>query len=376
MKTAPCHSDVPAHLAWLILDAVSHPVTMVDRGNCIAYANTDAEQFFGASASILRRSRLRHFVSFDSPLFALVNRARQKLVPVVEYRVDLSSPRLGDNRLVDIFVQPVCGQPQAVVLLFQEKSIAEKFDRQMMQRGATRSVTGLATMFAHEIRNPLSGIRGAAQLLEASATDEERSLTQLIQSETNRIRALADRMEAFSDERPMERFPVNIHLVLDHVKRLAQSGFARHIRFAEDYDPSLPPVLANRDQLVQVFLNLVKNAAEAIGKRKGGSITLVTAYRPGLRLSLQGRPDKISLPLEFRVEDNGSGIAEDIMPYLFDPFITNKSYGTGLGLAFVAKIINDHGGVVEYETKRGRTVFRILMPICYMEHEDWRKDGK
>jgi two-component system nitrogen regulation sensor histidine kinase GlnL len=169
-------------------------------------------------------------------------------------------------------------------------------------------------------------------------------------------------MEVFADERPVNREPVNIHVVLEHVKRLAHSGFARHIKFVEDYDPSLPPVLANRDQLIQVFLNLVKNAAEAIGEGAEGEIYLSTAFRPGVRLSLPGSKTRVSLPLEFCVRDNGPGVPEDLMPHLFDPFVTTKPTGTGLGLALVAKIVGDHGGVIECESQPRRTTFRVLMP--------------
>jgi two-component system nitrogen regulation sensor histidine kinase GlnL len=219
-------------------------------------------------------------------------------------------------------------------------------------------------MLAHEIKNPLSGIRGAAQLLEQSAGDEDRTLTRLICEEADRIVKLVDRMEVFSDERPVERQPLNIHAVLEHVKRLAQSGFARNIRFVEDYDPSLPPVLGNRDQLIQIFLNLVKNAAEACDDGAGGGeVQLTTAYRPGVRLSLPGSRSRVSLPLEFCVKDNGPGVSEDLLPHLFDPFVTTKPTGTGLGLALVAKIVGDHGGIIECESQPRRTTFRILMPV-------------
>jgi two-component system nitrogen regulation sensor histidine kinase GlnL len=249
-----------------------------------------------------------------------------------------------------------------IVLVLQERTMADKIDRQLNHRGAARTVTGLAAMLAHEIKNPLSGIRGAAQLLETSVDDEDRALTRLICDEADRIVKLVDRMEVFSDERPIEREPVNIHIVLDHVRRLAQSGFARSIRIADEYDPSLPPVFANRDQLVQVFLNLVKNAAEAIGSTPDGEIVLTTAFKPGFRLSVQGSPTKVTLPLEFCVRDNGHGVPADMIPHLFDPFVTTKANGTGLGLALVAKIIGDHGGVIECESQPRRTVFRVLMP--------------
>jgi two-component system nitrogen regulation sensor histidine kinase GlnL len=187
-------------------------------------------------------------------------------------------------------------------------------------------------------------------------------LTQLICDETDRIVALVDRMEGFSDHRPIARGAVNIHEVLERVRRAAQSGFARHVRLIEEYDPSLPPVHGNRDLLVQVFLNLVKNAAEAMSN-SDGEITLTTAYRHGLRLTSPGGEGRQHLPLMVSVADNGGGIPEDLRPYLFDPFVTTKRNGTGLGLALVAKVIGDHGGVIEFESQPRRTVFRVFLPV-------------
>jgi two-component system nitrogen regulation sensor histidine kinase GlnL len=330
----------------------------------IANANAAAESFFEASLPLLRRHRLRELVPFGSPLLALIEQVRTRGAAVNEYKVDLGTPRNPGERLVDLHVAPLPERTDHVVIMLQERTIADKMDRQLTHRGAARSVIALAAMLAHEIKNPLSGIRGAAQLLEQSVGDDDRSLTRLICEEADRIVKLVDRMEVFTDERPIEREPVNIHVVLEHVKRLTHSGFARHIKFVEDYDPSLPPVLANRDQLIQVFLNLIKNAAEAIGENASdGEIQLSTAFRPGVRLSLAGSKSRVSLPLEFCVRDNGPGVPEDLLPHLFDPFVTTKPSGSGLGLALAAKIIGDHGGIIECESQPRRTVFRVLMPM-------------
>src|SRR4030081_3505504 len=332
----------PLGAADAVLNALPLPVIIIDSNGRIADANVAAENFFEASVLLLRRQMLRDLVPFGSPLLALVEQVRQRGAAVNEYKVDLSTPRTQGDRLVDLHVAPLPERSDHVVVMLQERTIADKMDRQLTHRGAARSVSALAAMLAHEIKNPLSGIRGAAQLLEQSAGDDDRTLTRLICDEADRIVKLVDRMEVFSDQRPVEREPVNIHTVLDHVKRLAETGFARRIKFTETYDPSLPSVFANRDQLIQVFLNLVKNAAES--SREGaadGEIQLSTAFRPGVRLKLPGSKTPVSLPLEFCVKDNGPGVSEELRPHLFDPFVSTKPTGSGLGLALVAQIIGD-----------------------------------
>jgi len=347
-----------------ILNVLPLPVFTIDFDDMIAEANLAAQAFFDMSHSVLRRHRLSDIIPFGSPLLALVDQVRKQGGSVIEYRVDIGTPRTGQDRVVDLFVSLESDDKRDVVVMLQEKTIAEKMDRQLTHRGAARSISAMGAMLAHEIKNPLSGIRGAAQLLEPSVNQEDQTLLRLICDETDRIVKLVDRFEDFTDGRPLERDPVNIHSVLEHVKRLASSGFAKHIRFSEVYDPSLPPVYGSRDQLIQVFLNLVKNSAEAIGRDAvDGEIEITTAYRPGMRMVVTGTHKRVALPLEICIRDNGPGVPDDLMRHLFDPFVSTKASGSGLGLALVSKIVGDHGGIVECESLPRRTVFRVLLSM-------------
>jgi two-component system nitrogen regulation sensor histidine kinase GlnL len=357
---------VAPSLATAVLQALPQPVIVISEDRHIVFVNYAAEAFFGASLSVLSRQRLDDLIAFGSPILGLVEAVMDRSAPMTEYRVRVGSSRFGDaadDRVVDVFATPL-ESDGTIALLFQERTMADKIDRQLVSRGAARSVTGLASMLAHEIKNPLSGIRGAAQLLEQSVTPDELPLARLVRDEVDRIVDLIDRVEVFGDDRPIEREPINIHVILDRVKLLARNGVARGITFTEEYDPSLPPVGGNRDQLIQVFLNLVKNAAEALERTGKPEIRFSTAFRPGIRISVQGISERISLPLEIIIEDNGPGIPPDMVPIIFDPFVTSKSNGSGLGLALVAKIIGDHGGVVDMDSRPGRTRFRILLPVA------------
>jgi two-component system nitrogen regulation sensor histidine kinase GlnL len=344
-----------------VLAALPDPILVVDRAGSIRFVNPAAEQFLGFGALALEGSALADLVVPESALLSLVASIWHVGNTISGYDILLEGPRIG-SRLVTIRGAPIGEEGDRLVLSLHERAMAEKLDRHLTHTKAARSLTAMAAMLAHEVKNPLSGIRGAAQLLEQDLPPAGQELTRLICEETDRIVALLDRMEDFADHRPIARAAVNIHEVLERVRRIAQSGFARHVRLIEEYDPSLPSVLGDRDLLVQVFLNLVKNAAEAV-PNADGEIVLTTAYRYGLHIRADGQ-DRRHLPLMVSVTDNGGGIPAELRPHLFDPFVTTKRNGSGLGLALVAKLVGDHGGVVECDSEPRRTVFRVFLPVA------------
>ncbi|MEL6575724.1 MAG: ATP-binding protein [Pseudomonadota bacterium] len=344
-------------------NALPNPALVVSTEGEIIAVNATAEHFFAASERQLKGARLADYAGSGSRVMALVDQAARDGISMADYDVELSWPE-APTRLVDLSVAQIGAGDGArpLLLMLQPRSIADSMDRSLTHRDAARSMTGMAAMLAHEVKNPLAGISGAAQLLEMNLGERDRELTDLIRAEADRISSLLEQVEEFGAIGPRRSVPVNIHDVLDRAVKSAKAGFARHARFIEEYDPSLPPVMGDPDQLIQIFINLLKNAGEATPE-VGGLVTVRTGYRAGIKV-VGPSGKRASLPLQVTIADNGSGVPDEMKRHIFEPFVTSKSSGSGLGLAFVSKAVSDHGGVISCESEPGWTRMKLRLPIA------------
>ncbi|SFH35399.1 two-component system, NtrC family, nitrogen regulation sensor histidine kinase GlnL [Palleronia marisminoris] len=337
------------------------PALLLDADDRILDVNAAAEDFLMTSAKLLRAAPVFDRIFIDAPLDEAFGRVRVNGGPLFVNTVMVSSGNRPPETC-DIQVAPMLGTEGDVLLLLTPQQVAGRLQKAKQARSSARSAIGMAEMLGHEIKNPLAGITGAAQLLAMSLDSADRELTDLIVGECRRIVALIDQVEQFGNLRPPERRAVNLHDILDRTRKSAALGFAAHMRLVAEYDPSLPFAHVDQDQLQQVFLNIIKNSAEAAGP-EGGTITVRTFYDHGLRVRLADG-DTAVVPLQVEVIDDGPGMPADLMESIFDPFVSGKENGTGLGLALVSKIISDHDGLIAVESRPGRTAFRMSLPLA------------
>lgn len=337
-----------------------HPCFVIDRQLKIIDLNISSETICMISKHRMIGKKIIDFLEKGSLLLKVINQTNLKQAPVVIYDIDIfwRKKELGKFNVYSSLLEGSLNYILLVMILNPKK---DRIDKKLLYQNAARSVSGLSAVLAHEIRNPLAGISGAAQLLAQNANQEDLKFTKLIQSECKRIGNLVSKFEIFGDMGPLVKSDINIHDVIEKTKELAKAGFASHVRFLEEYDPSLPEIKGNFDQLIQVFLNLIKNSSEAVSKN-GGFIKIKTSYQSGIKiLSSNNRME--DLPISISVIDNGKGISDDLIDKIFEPFVGTKNGGSGLGLSLVSKIISDHGGSIECKTKDSKTYFNLNLPI-------------
>ncbi|HBZ43033.1 MAG TPA: PAS domain-containing sensor histidine kinase [Maritimibacter sp.] len=329
--------------------------------NRIEHANSAAESFFNTSVKAMMGKQVLDFLAINANMDGAFDRVRRARGPMFVNAVDVGT---GSTAPVECNIQiaPLMERQDRLLMLMEPRKLADRVGKAHGVKSAARSAIGMAEMLAHEIKNPLAGITGAAQLLSMNLSAEDQELTDLIVAESRRIVALLEQVEQFGNLRPPERQEVNVHDLLDRAQKSAEVGFAAKMKIREDYDPSLPPTFVDPDQLMQVFLNLLKNASQAAGEG-GGTIRIRTFYDHGLRLR-RSDGSGASLPLQVEIIDDGPGISPEIAEQIFEPFVSGRENGTGLGLALVSKIINDHDGWIGVDSVPGKTVFRISLPIA------------
>ena len=353
--------DAASITASQVLASLPNPLFILDSYNCFVYLNQAAEIFFQSSQVILSGLPLDGFIPADANLFSMLRRARDQNVSVGDQGLELAGPKLG-LKVVNVQITPFGEMPSLLLVSIQERALAERLRGQTLFRGAARSISAMAALLAHEVKNPLAGIKGAAQLLESGLGDEDRALTRMIVKESDRVAELLDRMEGFGGGASLVLSPVNIHEVLDHCLGIASASYGAHLSVHRHYDPSLPLVNGHRDLLIQAFINIIKNASEATDYND--KLVIKTSYSQGRRLSLAASDGGLHLPVQVDLIDNGRGIPDDIRDHLFEPFVSGSDGGSGLGLTMVASVVADHGGMIEVDSAPGRTAFRMNFPVA------------
>ncbi|PIB24773.1 hypothetical protein BFP76_06235 [Amylibacter kogurei] len=356
-------TDISLELIW---ETLPFPAFVVGRDNLIERGNPASEQLAQTSVKQMMGKPLSRYFGKNSIVIETIRQAHEQTSSFTQYGVDVATA----ERSVlpcNLHVHFLDVDRGKILLIIQPTGVAQKMSQSLGHMTAARSVSAMAATLAHEIRNPLAGIIGASQLLAMNADAEDSKLAEMIGQEAKRIGKLVDRVEHFGDQRPIGRASVNIHDVLDRASASARAGYGAHVTFDKNFDPSLPDAAGDADLLLQVFQNLIKNAVESVDDR-GGIIKLRTSYNSGVKFAVSGHKTE-NLPLQIEVTDNGKGIPDTLIKEIFEPFVSSKVNGTGLGLSLVSKIIGSHGGLIECSSGEGRTTFIVRLPIWKKQKE-------
>lgn len=336
------------------------PAFVIDAEQNVAQANSAAEQIVQTSQSQMIGKAVSRFFGENSVVMETIRQAHTQKSSFTQYGIELATIERSALEC-NLHVNFLDFETGMLLMIIQPTSVAQKMSQSITHRTAARSVTAMASMLAHEIRNPLAGISGASQLLAMNASEEDVELADMIGQEAKRIGTLVDRFEHFSDSRPASRKAFNIHDILDRAIRAALAGFGASASYLKEYDPSLPDASGDPDQMLQVFQNLLKNAAEAVDPVRG-QIKVRTSYKSGVKFAVSGDRTE-TLPLQIEIIDNGKGIPSNILGEIFEPFVSSKANGSGLGLSLVSKIVTSHGGLVECDSDENGTKFTLRLPI-------------
>ena len=361
-KLSPLASPDSSPLAE-VMDVLPFPVVLLDEEDSFVWLNHAGEHFFKSSLSILSGTRLDRLIPQDSQIFSLIRRARQSGSSVEDKAITFVGPRIGlKGASIQLVPFHMAGFERPLILMtLQERTGAEQLATQQNFKGAALSMSRMTSLLAHEIKNPLAGIKGAAQLLEMELSEAQHELSNMIVSETDRITSLLRRIENLSSDAPVRFKTVNIHEILDHCLKITSASFGRHLDIKRSYDPSLPDIQADREMLVQCFINLFKNASEATAE--GDSLSIHTSYSLTRYVTTETSRKLIHLPLQIAITDSGKGVSEELQAHVFEPFVSNKSGGSGLGLAMVASVIADHGGAIAMQSSAQGSCFTLNLPI-------------
>ena len=346
-----------------ILNELRTPVFLINKSNEFSYINEIGEEFFGISSSILIGKKINKLIPTDSPILNLIERVRNSKTGITEESLDFSNLNF-PNRKVRVHVVPLSFDHNQIVVQISQLALSEMFQSQRINSKISKSFSSMVDMLMHELKNPLAGIKGASQLIESDLQDNPNflELTQLISIECDRIEDLLNRMEQLSNNKiEIEYENLNIHEVLNHCKRVAQNSFANQINFINEYDPSLPRLFANKNLLIQIIINLLKNATEA--SKKNGNIKIKTSFNSNKITSFGIEDIPTPLPLQIEIIDFGIGIPSNLLVNIFDPFVSSKKEGKGLGLSVVASGLEEMGAVIDVSSHPGFTNFCINFPL-------------